>query len=181
MTKDYTIETHHHRLAGWAASTAARASKLCRFEVVQGVSILEKAGFTPAFASPDDLPSPADLDRTHAQWRRDVIAAAAPLGIRMSHGVAAKLINTYLKTRLVCGGHHNHERVSALHPPIDRLLLGALATQDFGGHRAEWRRLQTLGWSNFSSADYETTIRLVRESLHGAPLWRIEEHWQGHQ
>jgi hypothetical protein len=46
--------------------------------------------------------------------------------LRFTHGIAAKLVNVYLKSVFVCGGRHDHPRVRALHPPIDSLLLDAL-------------------------------------------------------
>ena len=111
----YTIEEHNHRLAAWAASTSASASPLCRFKVEVGVAILENSGFTAlGFATADTLPTSAQLDAAHATWRDTVINSAHELGLTFTHGIAAKLINCYLKVRLVCAGHHLDERVQAL-------------------------------------------------------------------
>lgn len=111
-----------------------------------------------------------------------MISHAGHRGKDFSHGVAAKLINTYLKVRFVCGGHHADLRTSALHPPIDRLLLGNLAKVDFGGQGAQWRRFLNQAWSTYDSDTYEQVIALIRQTLApDAPLWIIEEHWAGHQ
>jgi hypothetical protein len=177
----YSIEQHHHQFAAWAASRAASTSRNCRFEVAKGQAILINAGFDREFATPANLPDAAQMDARHRQWRNKVIAAAAEQGLTFTHGVAAKLINVYLKSKFVLGGHHGDPRVQNLHPPLDRVLLTALAAQNFGGHGQQWHAFAAAGWSNFSSADYEGAIALVRGSLNGAPLWRIEEHWQGHQ
>lgn len=175
----YTIEEHKHRLAAWAASTAARASSLCRFNVEAGIAILEEVGFVPAFIV-SQLPEPENLDSIHRDWRRNTIAAASNRNHAFTHGVAAKLINCYLKVRFVCGGDHTHRCVQTLHPPIDALLLMELARQDFGGRAREWRKLHDARWSKFDSPTYERVIKLIRESLPaGSPLWIIEQHWGG--
>lgn len=178
----YTIDVHNHRLAAWSASTAARASRLCRFSVQQGVRILEGSGFDRDLASPDLLPQPDALDFVHRGWRTRVIDAAAQEGVPpFTHGVAAKLINSYLKVRFVCGGHHEHERVRRLHPPIDALLLMELARNDVGGLRRDWRRFAHARWSKFDSDTYEGVIKLIKETLNGEPMWTIEQYWGGYQ
>ena len=179
----YSINEHKHRLAAWAASSSASASPVCRFKVCKGVAILEACGFGPALALPDQLPPAANLDTTHRLWRNNVIVAAAENeDLTFTHGVAAKLINCYLKVRFVCGGYHGHERVRGLHPPIDEVLLKDLALQDVGGFAKQWRIFRQLRWSKFDSDTYESVIALIQSSLpENAPLWKIEEYWQGHQ
>ncbi len=134
----YGIDLHSHRFAAWAASRAASVVN-CRFSVVRGRSILEECGFDSSL-SPERLPEPQDVDETHRKWRADIISAAASCDLTFTHGVAAKLVNVYLKSRFVCGGHHDHERVRALHPPIDSVLLETLAGLDVGGHAKEWNQ-----------------------------------------
>ena len=178
----YTIEKHNHRLAAWAASSSASASPLCRFKVEKGIAILEECGFNAAFSSPDRLPQPAELTAKHREWRNAVIEAAERQRLTFTHGVAAKLINCYIKVRLVCGGHHNDSRTQAFHPPIDEVLLKELAKVNFGGHAKSWKRFRQARWSRFDSDTYEEVIELIRGSLPpNEPLWKIEEHWGGHQ
>ncbi len=182
MNQTYSIEEHKHRAAAWSAATGARASKLCRFKVWQGVAILEASGFDTAFATPLFLPEPKQLAAIHKTWREAVIKSAQNHGLEFTHGIAAKLINCYLKVRFVSGGDYEHERVKSLHPPIDALLLAALAQGDFGGHAQAWRRLHDARWSRFDSATYQEVIDLIRQSMPARePLWKIEEYWKGHQ
>lgn len=177
----YTIQEHQHRLAAWAASRAASV-KGCRFKVQKGVTILEAAGFNASFADPSYLPKPRDTDQTHRGWREKIIKAAGKEGLNFTHGVAAKLINCYLKVRFVCAGKHRDRKVKCLHPPIDNELLKELIKQDAGGFGKEWRGFRKRCWSKFDSSDYEDVIRHVRKSLQpGTPLWKIEEYWKGHQ
>jgi hypothetical protein len=177
----YIIEDHKHISAAWGAATGARASKLCRFPVSVGRQILEESSFTARFKV-SDLPLPAELDERHAKWRSTVIEKATRRKLKFTHGIAAKLINSYLKDRFVCGGDHDHKRVRCLHPPIDALLLAALAKANYGGHAKAWRKFRDMRWSKFDSATYQAVIDLMRRSLPaGDPLWKIEEYWEGHQ
>lgn len=128
MTK-YGIKQHQHLFAAWAASRAASVSR-CRFKVTQGRAILEASGFVAAFSEPEKLPTPAKMDNKHREWRTAAIKAAKLQGLTLTHGVVSKLINCYLKSRFVCGGHHAHRRVHNLHPPIDAALLKTLTNHN---------------------------------------------------
>jgi hypothetical protein len=143
--------------------------------------MLESSGFTPSFCHPDQLPAPAETDARHRQWRNLLIEAAKFHGLSFTHGVAAKLINVYLKSRFVCGGHHEHEHVGHLHPPIDDELLKAFIRQNVGGQVKVWREARRWRWSRFTSDQYEQVIALIRQFLNGQALWQIEEHWKGNQ
>lgn len=176
----YTIEQHQHLYAAWAASRGASVTG-CRFKVEQGRQMLEACGFGPDFSDPNQLPTPEKVDEHHRLWRASAIKSAKRHSLTVTHGVAAKLINLYLKCRFVCGGHHDHPHVRKLHPPIDSVMLKAFIQCDVGGLIFEWRRLQNRRWSKFSSAEYEEAVDLIRQSLMGEPLWKIEEYWQGNQ
>jgi hypothetical protein len=145
--------------------------------------MLELSGFDEGFAGPDQLPRPSAMNVAHRRWRAATIKAGLKVGAgcELTHGVAAKLLNVYLKSRFVCAGCHGDERVAALHPPIDSVLLKALADADVGGNAATWKRAARIRWSRFSSTDYEDVIDAIRQSLDGRPLWAIEEYWKGNQ
>ena len=117
QTTAYTIEDHKHRFAAWAASRAAFRGMSVTVELGRG--LLESCGLAEV-SNPEQLPAPESFDGKHRQWRSAVVDAAKAQGISFTHGVAAKLINVYLKSRFVCGGYYAHERVRTLHPPIDR-------------------------------------------------------------
>jgi len=176
----YDIEQHNHLFATWTAGRAASV-KGGRFSVAQGRDILEACGFVSALSSPDQLPQPSAIDSDHRLWRGLAADYAENLGLRMTHGIAAKLINVYLKSRFVSAGHHFHPNVAALHPPVDRLLLEELARRDFAGFATYWRRVSRRAWSKMSSEEYEDLIIKMRTGLHDAPFWRIEEFWKGSQ
>lgn len=83
------------------------------------------------------MPRPDRLDAAHREWRTRIVKAAEGEGLVFTHGVAAKLVNVYLKAGFVCSGHHGHPSVRALHPPIDSVLLQALCEENVGGLRTE--------------------------------------------
>lgn len=121
----YSIEDHKHRYSAWAASRAASV-KNCRFEVSDGRQVIEEIGLNGVASHPDKLPDAASIDVAHREWRESAIVSANRLGITFTHGVAAKLINVYLKGMIVCGGYNLHPNAKGLHPPIDKLLLDEL-------------------------------------------------------
>jgi len=182
MTMPYTIEEHRRRFAIWTAGTAAKTrSKGKGLSVVQAGQILEEAGITSLIGSPDLLPEPERMEDKHRNWRHAVIEAAANHGLTITHGVAAKLINVFLKTVFVCGGFHEHPRVQRLHPPIDRILLDQLFRNLEGEHYKKLCELKSRGWSKFTSDNYENVISVIRDLLQGQPLWMIEQFWCGYQ
>lgn len=176
----YSIEQHSHLFAAWAASRAASVMG-CRFSVALGRDVIESVGLLPSLSLPDQLPKPTETDSVHRNWRNTACDFARTAGHPITHGVAAKLINCYLKSRFVCAGQQNHPNVAALHPPIDKILLEELAKQKFGSETKFWRASSKLGWSKFSSQQYEDVISLIRLSMNDKPMWMIEEYWKGNQ
>jgi hypothetical protein len=175
---EYSIDEHKHRFAAWAAGRAASVIG-CRFPVEEGKAILEKAEMNRLICSPDNLPLPQDIDTAHLEWRRKVMEAATDFPF--THGIAAKLINIYFKAAFVCGGYHNHERVRAIHPPIDSQLLEELSKRNIGGRKKIWDEARKIRWSNFTSEQYEKVIHNIRASMEGAALWEVEKYWKGYQ
>ncbi len=113
----FNIEEHKHRFAAWAASRAA-STRTARFSVEQGKHILEAIGINPELAHPDQLPSSPEMDTAHRQWRLKAIEAGHALGLRFTHGIAAKLINCYFKTRF-CLRRLSRPSVGSNTPPPD--------------------------------------------------------------
>jgi len=152
--------------------------------VETGKKLLESIGLSDAaLTTPEALPSHEAIDQVHRQWRDTIVLNANDEGVTtFTHGVAAKLINVYLKCRFVCGGYVEHPKVQCLHPPIDSLLLDSLAKeQEFIAHSKVFSRARKQGWSNFNSHDYEKVIHALKVALNGAPLWHAEEFWKGNR
>ena len=175
----YTIDEHKHRFSAWAASRAASVTNY-RFSVLVGRKIIEKIEFMDFAANPDSAQVVVEqFDQMHQQWREQAIEAAHERGKNFSHGIAAKLINVYLKGMIVCGGFYDHPIAACLHPPIDELLLKELYVNDIGGLRNTWSKARKQRWSNFDSQQYEDVISAIRQAMSGSPLWQIEQHWRG--
>jgi hypothetical protein len=62
-----------------------------------------------------------------------------------------------LKAAFVCGGHHEHEHVRALHPPIDSLLLSKMSDEKIDG-RKDWGKVR---WSSLDSSQYQELIGAI--------------------
>lgn len=175
--KYYTINEHRHRFAAWAAGRAASASG-CRFTVKQAQEILVAAKLHELLPNPNRLPAPRNLNKAHKVWRNKVIRAANYRQLRgMSHGIAAKLINVYLKSAFVCSGQHDHDKVKSLHPPIDRQLLQEVnkTLKERGGS------VLPTNWTKFDSVQYEKVILVIRSLIQDKHLWKIEKYWSGYQ
>ncbi|WP_374493374.1 hypothetical protein [Brachymonas sp.] len=176
----YTIEEHKHRFSAWAAGRAASV-KGCRFSVEQAKKIIEAADLNKLLVDPSNLPLPQEVDARHENWRKDIILKAEGLGLKFTHGVAAKLINIYLKAGFVCGGHHAHANVKALHPPIDNVLLDELFAKNIGDHRCVWNEAKIIRWSKLNSVQYQKIIDEIRNSMPNQALWEVEQYWRGYQ
>lgn len=177
---EYTIQEHSHRFAAWAAARAASTSSLCRFRVEQGKQILERAMHIQTTGALGTLPQADRFDMRHRQWREGAITVARKQGLPFTHGIAAKLINVYLKSVYVCGGLHDDPRVKAIHPPIDSALLDTLYREDIAGERKAWKEARDRRWSKLDSAQYEALIAAIKRAVPGDQgLWTIEEYWPG--
>jgi hypothetical protein len=177
----YSISDHKHRFAAWTAGRAASV-KGSRFKVKFIQELLRDIGFAQLVDTatlPD--PDPVQVDAKHKEWRIQLLEAAERRGVSLSHGVAAKIINVYLKTVFVCGGAAGDPKVMALHPPIDSVLLDALYEKDIGKEKLAWKHARRIRWSLLSSDEYEAVVAAIRRTVGGAPMWAIEEHWKGYQ
>jgi hypothetical protein len=179
---NYNIEKHVHRFSSWCASTAARASKSNRFKVKRGTEILEDCEVFTFLGDPSKLPTPADFDETHRKWRKQVIKASGSL--KFKDGVAAKLINCYLKSSMINRYTINDPKVKAIHPPIDRILLGNVKIH--GPLKFPKGIPKSNGipaWSKLESDQYEEIIQCLKDFLgykidgSGPGLWELEKYW----
>ena len=128
----YDIHKHRHIFSAWAAGRASSVASFCRFPVKSAFEIIEHIGLQNIKLA-DDLPSPDELKITHREWRNKAIRYAKnnkpslfhldEKANNFTHGIAAKLINIYFKSKFVSGNQISHKNIAALHPPVDRLLL----------------------------------------------------------
>lgn len=187
----YTLDEHRHRFAAWSAARAASASTVCRFKAALGVDLIDEIGLPAMARSWDTMPAPEYFNSIHRDLRHRLVRRAPDvlgdgLHRRFTHGVAAKLINVYLKTACIGALPADHpqpesryrDKLNAIHPPIDRDLLTALKAHRVGGLDPLWARLNKVGWSSFDSEQYEHAIHAIRDVTDGV-LWRIEQFRAG--
>ncbi|HOY20054.1 MAG TPA: hypothetical protein PLC89_22260, partial [Haliscomenobacter sp.] len=172
---EFDIKEHKHKFAVWAAGRAASV-KDHRFSVETARVLIDSINLHKYIDQPSALPE--HFDSAHEEWCDALIKVSRPT---LSYGVAAKLINIYLKCIFVCGGHHEHDKVKRIHPPIDRLLLKALATDRIGNRQGIWKRYAEKGWSNFDKKDYQEVIANIKDIFEPGGLYKVEHFWTGHQ
>lgn len=184
MRGSYDEVLHRHRFAAWCASTAANSSPNCRFSVEQGVRLIERCELQQLSRGWDMLPSARDFDARHRLWRERMMAVAPEIidsgeGRRFTAGVAAKLINCYLKPLYITGVSElplSSECMllrDAIHPPVDRILLQTLAKQNVGTLGPEWRRFASIGGQTSRTNNtrlYWTPSKELRMGSYGG--WR---------
>jgi len=180
---DYSLHDHKHRFSAWAASTAARASrKKCHFSVEEGKKILESVDIEESIQRIPKIETQGKFDEWHIDICNHLILKAKSHSIQgFTFGVAAKLLNCYLKSYFI----DYLDELKFIHPPIDRLLLKKLADNNIGEIEGFWRDKEKKGWSNFEEKDYSEVIKNIKETLNkiddSSSLWKIEYYWVGYQ
>lgn len=180
MEDDYTPSVHAHRYAAWCAARASgRGLEGSTNAVIRDA--LEASDLPADLDSPDAWPATSSaFDARHITWCEQVLTHMHARGVvDATFGRAAKVVAIYLKTRVVCGGQHDRPLGQLAHPPIDRVLLQALARdRRFSrAHRALWRQTR---WTALDASAYGEIIHSLREeNLDEGGFWRVERWWVG--
>jgi hypothetical protein len=166
---NYTLAEHRHRFAAWAA---ARARQRGFTSTAVLVAALETSGLREFIAARDRWPTTREaFDKWHIGMCRRLLKK---LPETATYGRAAKLLAVYIKAQVVCGGHHDTALARHAHPPIDRILLNALATK----RRKELGDLGRKAWTTFDEETYRLVLERVRSAApEGAEAWRVEFYW----
>lgn len=205
---DYTIHEHSHRFAVWAAGRAyARGGEGGGYTVLNAKRMLEGAGLRDV-KSVEDLPESGQIDLfvdgliqavmvsgprtyTHTVFKKDgVPAKREERPFVCTYGRAQKLVNIYLKSKIICGGApHDDMRVAKLHPPLDRQLLAELdklGSKQLGTalcevFREKWNMARAMGtsWTDFNKPTYDAYVAAIKVLQGERPLWAVEEYWMG--
>lgn len=203
MQDSYTIIEHRHRFAIWAAGraysrqgpghTMAVATRLINESGVGKISTL------------DDLPPIEEMDAFLDGYFQKVIQLATGmtytrrwedkhtkakmsevLPLECSYGRAQKLVNVYLKSKLVCTSAGDQVSIAALHPPLDRKLIGEirryLRRASYKGSKTQEDFFTALAlgesWTSFDKTAYDAHIKVVKAIQGRRPLWGIEWLWK---
>ena len=204
IIESYDQVKHIFRYAAWAASTAAGSSQKCRFKVAKGRDLLAEADLKKLAKGFDYLKDVDEFDKWHDEKCEELVQKAKEIlkytnskkKPSFTYGVAAKLLNCYLKTIFVTQFNGSllpveREKISAIHPPIDRLLLNSIrsnldllyAKSEIINKRKFWKCKDIQSWSLYEAGDYKKVIGEIKQiqKKRNQPLWKIEAFWQGHQ
>ena len=177
----YSLTEHRHRYACWCSARAATrglggaTNKTVRLA-------LESSSLPDLIAGPPEAwPRTADdFDEAHLTWCAAVLDSLHAQGVHeATFGRAAKIVAIYLKTLVVCGGQSTSALAQVAHPPVDRVLLQALARdpQFPSAVRSEWRR---TSWTALGEAEYSALVAQLRAvGLDSGGFWRAERWWSG--
>ena len=183
---EYDLHTHQHRFASWCAATAAGRSPICRFKVKLGVNIIEESRFKETFAGYNNLPSSqAEFDCFHRKICCDILCNSKKFknelnGIKgeFTYGIAAKLLNCYLKAIYLSSFQvksGDYKKLHYIHPPIDRILLQNCKKH----HPQAFSNINDFSWSKFEEDGYKKVIEIIKSVMKNDPLWKIEYYWDG--
>ncbi len=177
----YTLMEHRHRFACWAAGRAASRKLAGGSNRVLRIA-LESSTLPALLAGPRHQwpKSATEYDQAHRRWCEDIVGSLHRQGVdSATYGRAAKLVAIYIKSMIVCGGESDARLADIAHPPIDRLLLQALAKEPGFpvSLRALWR---STSWTALCAEDYYVLIGTLRRSgVAQGGFWRAERWWSG--
>lgn len=179
----YCIEKHKHHYGKWCAA-AAYGRGLAGGGNALAFKLIELSGLDQV-TGPEDIGQ--NVDKWQVSFMKKIEVEAKSLGVTdFTFGRAQKLVNIYLKTVLVCGGHHQHPRVGLLHPPLDFELFKGLRSF-LSKNRSNMSRARSAfiaaqkrnpRWTKFSEDDYEAHIAAIKLIMAGRPLYQVEEYWK---
>ena len=177
----YSLEEHSHRFAAWCAARAAtrKLRGATNGAIRQALEASELPGLLAA--DPASWPRTTDeFEALHARWCSQIVQALNEAGVDgATYGRAAKVVAIYLKTRVVCGGQASSDLGRLAHPPIDSILLKALA-KEVGFSPAARKLWRETRWTQLDAAGYSEVIASLRsEGLDGDGFGRVERWWVG--
>ncbi len=163
---EYTLDEHVHRFSVW---TAARASQRGFTSTLVISQVIESSKLRDFVESQPKAVSPSEFDEFHKGICRDMIQRFHDLGVTASYGRVAKIVAIYLKTSVVIRVNRTASILEVVHPPIDRIVLRALAK--------ELKDLKKLNWTQMSFDQYWQLVETIRSQL-GNFDWRLELRWR---
>ncbi|RMV72211.1 hypothetical protein ALP05_102096 [Pseudomonas caricapapayae] len=194
----YDIYEHRHSLAVWGAGRAY-SRQGPGHTIAMAKHLIEKSGLG-AINTADHLPPSekmSDFIHERIQAVIDVSQGVyytkrtkgepdAREALVCTYGRAQKLVNMYLKIKIVCAGYHDHPHVKNLHPPLDAVLLEAFNSSIEIDHKSDLKVFRSklaiakaLGkaWTKFDRSTYDAYIAAIRIFQGGQPLWAVERLW----
>ena len=213
---NYSYDTHKHILACWGAASAASQSTLFKFSVEHGKQLIllakdgthsSETSFVAFIKSIENCSSQDDFDEWHSNAIENMLggkgvdAVFEKINVEKpkkssklnrqyySYGIAAKLMNCYLKIfHLSSFGHAQYGKY--IHPPVDAILLKKLLEVESDLFSFQFKKSSMYHdgsipkWTSLDGHEYAMVISkiqtFIREQDAGG-LWKIEFAWIGHQ
>jgi len=172
----YSLFEHRHRFAVWAASRAAQRKFTSVPRLRDAIQSTDLPSFVREHAGTEI--TPARFEELHAGWCEAICDNLRAAGVeRVAFGRAAKLVAVYLKSMIVLGPAANGTLSQIAHPPIDRLVLKALARNEAIPSEAR-RVFRKTNWTQLDRKSYYKLVRVIRENVPDInPFWRLEQYW----
>lgn len=165
---DFDLDPMRFEFFAWAAARAAQAGSS-----KTTVAVLRRA-LVDADAANWHRTIAADSAQAYDAWHIGTIEtvcgglASVP---SMSWGIAAKLVNVYIKGRWLLDGSHPGPMRSFGHPAIDSILLG-LIDKTYGTTYAG-----SLRWQRMTRVEYQGVVAHLRQNHPTQAIWTIEATW----
>ena len=202
MNEQYPYAEHRFRFAAWAAARAVKKlsvpsskkpNKLTGIltDILREALFGKRAGegdwqLKDEILGDDWILRIEYSDTKHASWRKHICELATKKGIIhvdpketiMSHGQAAKLINIFIKALMPSDMSKVSDELQKLwgevHPPIDRIMLEAMDSKEFGGKK-DWGKVP---WTKLKCKQYQELIDNIRYHDKPKPSWKTERFWK---
>ncbi|MGB2780754.1 MAG: hypothetical protein WBD63_04680 [Phycisphaerae bacterium] len=177
MAARYSHFTHRHHFAAWAAARASQRRWGVKTTAI--VAAIESSGLSKLVAGRRAWPNTiAAFDRTHRDiCRRIAERVQRKANKKSTFGHAAKVVAVYLKSMVILGPEHDSAFARLAHPPIDRILLKAIA----GDVRLDMRlrrMCRDCNWTELNEDGYYGLIAELRKhGLDKPSFWMLERYW----
>ena len=213
---EYSSDIHKHILACWGAASAASQSTFFKFSVEHGKQLIllakdgqlsSESSFVTFIKSIENFTSQEQFDEWHRGAIENMLCGSdigkvfnkinlekprrsSKLDRRYySYGIAAKLLNCYLKVFYI-SSFGNTQYGKYIHPPVDAILLKKLFEVEPDLFKFQFKASSMYHdgsipkWTTLDGEEYETVIERISSFIrkHDANgLWKIEFAWMGHQ
>jgi hypothetical protein len=175
MDPAYTLPTHCHRFAAWAASRAAQrgCKNATTARLIKALEIAGAPNFIPEKLQ--KINSAVEYSEFHHKICNRILDAIKDHCSNFGYGRAAKLLAIYLKSMVIIVPDFMHPVRELIHPPIDSILLKRLLKDKPNlSKKIELRRR----WTKINEMEYFELIHLLQQvGLDKPQFWMLERYW----
>lgn len=174
----YSYPEHQHNFSAWAAARAAqRKFKGAKVPILK--KSLEHVQLDVYVKTPSKHhTNEHDFDAQHTIWCNQIVKYLKENGVEAAtFGLAAKLVNVYLKSSIVLSKYGDSKLASIVHPPIDDLMLKAIVADTSLSLRIR-NECKGIKWTQFTEVSCQKLIKALKNhDLHIPNFWELERYW----